>query len=98
MSNLIMLIFAMSTFMWYLIDKFKPIWANLSWGKYITIAVSAIFAFGLAVGFDLDIVYALGLMENITVAGKILTALVLMSGSSAVAEVMEKIQGPRIGD
>ena len=96
MSNLIVLIFAMSTFMWYLIDKFKQIWANVSWGRWITITVSAIFAFGLAIGFELDLVYALGLMEEVTIAGKILTALILMSGSSAVAEVMEKIQGTHV--
>ena len=95
MGNLIMLVFAMSTFMWYIIDKFKDLWSGRSFSRYITIAVSALFAFGLSFGFNLDIVYALGLVENASIAGMILTGLTLMSGSSAVAEIMQSIQGPK---
>lgn len=95
MGNLIMLIFAMSTFMWYIIDKFKDIWSGHSFSRYITIAVSALFAFGLSFGFNLDIVYALGLVEAPSIVGTILTGLTLMSGSSAVAEIMETIQGSK---
>jgi hypothetical protein len=62
-------------------------------GQYITMAVAAIGGFGLTFAFGLDLIYACGLVENLTLAGQILTGLVLMSGSSAVAEVIERVKG-----
>lgn len=91
--EMLTLIIAMSAIMWYLVDRFKPMWSKLSFGKYITIAVSALFAFGLTFAFGLDLVFACGLFAEMTVVGQILTALVLMSGSSAVAEIIERIKG-----
>ena len=91
--EMLTLIIAMSAIMWYLVDRFKPLWSELSFCKYITIAVSALFAFGLTFAFGLDLVFACGLFAEITVAGQILTGLVLMSGSSAVAEIIERIKG-----
>lgn len=92
MENLT-LIMALSAVLWFIVDKFKPLWAEKSWGKYITMAVAAIGGFGLTFAFGLDLIYACGLMENLTLAGQILTGLVLMSGSSAVAEVIERVKG-----
>ena len=95
--EMIGLILALSAIMWYIVDKFKPLWAEKSWGKYITMAVAAIGSFGLTFAFDLDIIFASGLFGAITPAGQIMTGLVLMSGSSAVAEVIARIKGePRI--
>ena len=94
--EMLTLIIAMSAIMWYLIDRFKPLWSELSFGKYITIAVSAAFAFGLTFAFGLDLVFACGLFAEMTIAGQILTGLVLMSGSSAVAEIIERIKGNSI--
>ena len=91
--EMLTLIIAMSAIMWYLVDRFKPLWSELSFGKYITIVISALFAFGLTFAFGLDLVFACGLFAEITVAGQILTGLVLMSGSSAVAEIIERIKG-----
>ena len=91
--EIITLIIAMSAIMWYLIDRFKPLWSELSFGKYITIVISALFAFGLTFAFGLDLVFACGLFAEMTVAGQVLTGLVLMSGSSAVAEIIERIKG-----
>ena len=34
--EMLTLIIAMSAIMWYLIDRFKPLWSELSFGKYIT--------------------------------------------------------------
>ena len=92
MENLT-LIMALSAVLWYIVDKFKSLWSEKSWGKYITMAVAAIGGFGLTFAFGLDLIYACGLVENLTLAGQILTGLVLMSGSSAVAEVIERIKG-----
>ena len=94
--EMITLIIAMSAIMWYLIDRFKPLWSELSFGKYITIVISALFAFGLTFAFELDLVFACGLFAEMTVAGQILTGLVLMSGSSAVAEIIERIKGTKV--
>ena len=94
--DILTLIIALSSVMWYVIQRGKDeIWGSLSFGKYITIAVSALFAFGLTFAFGLDLVFACGLFAEITVAGQILTGLVLMSGSSAVAEIIERIKGTK---
>lgn len=92
MENLTLII-ALSAVLWFIVDKFKPLWAEKSWGKYITMAVAAIGGFGLTFAFDLDLICACGLVENLTLTGQILTGLILMSGSSAVAEIIERIKG-----
>ena len=94
LMEILTLIIALSSVMWYIIQRGKDeLWGKLSYGKWITIAVSAVAAFGLTLSFNLDIIYACGLVENMTMAGQILTGFTLMSGSSAVAEVIEKIKG-----
>lgn len=91
--EMIGLILAMSAIMWYIIDRAKGLWSEVSFGKYITIGLSAVFAFGLTFSFGMDVVFASGLFGTVTPAGQILTGLVLMSGSSAVAEVIERVKG-----
>jgi hypothetical protein len=86
------LIIALSAVLWYCIDRFKPMWENLSWGKYMTMLVAAIGSFALVFSFNLDIIAAIELVSEITVAGKVLTGLVLMSGSSAISEIITKIK------
>ena len=91
--EMITLLLAISSIEWYLIEKGKKeIWGNYSFGKWITIGVSLLASFLLVFSFNLDIVFALELIGEITIAGKILTAFALSSGSSAIAEVMETIQ------
>lgn len=94
--SMISLVFAFSAVLWFLIDRFKPMWANLSFGKWITLAISAIGSFGLAFGFNLDLIHGFGLSELPTVMGTIVTGFVLMSGSSATAEIIERIKGGKI--
>ena len=88
----IMLIVFLSMIMWYIIDRFKEMWMNLDKGKYITVATSAVLAFGITFGFDLDIISALELFPNVSITGNILTALLLMSGSSAVSEIIAQFR------
>lgn len=87
------LIIALSAVLWYCIDRFKPMWESLSWGKYLTMLVAAAGAFSVVFSFNLDLIAALNLVADITIAGKILTGLVLMSGSSAISEIIGKIKG-----
>lgn len=91
--DVLALIIALSGVMWYIINRLKSLWENVSWGKWITIAVAAIAGFGLTFAFGLDILFACGLIESISIAGQIITGFVLMSGSSAVSEVIERIKG-----
>lgn len=94
--DMLTLIIALSAILWYLIDRFKPIWEPLSYGKFITMGVAALGGFSFAFGFNLDLLVACELMEVATTIGMILTALSFMAGSSAVAEVIEKIKTPKI--
>lgn len=91
--EMLSLILALSAVLWFLVDRFKPIWEGLSFGKYITILVAGIGAFALVFSFNLDLILACGLVKATTIAGKIMTGLVLMSGSSAVAEIIERVKG-----
>lgn len=84
------LILAMSTIMWYLIDNLKEnIWGNFEYSNYITIAVSAVGSFVLCFSYHLDMIYALGLVAELSVLGQVITALVMMGGSALVSEIVE---------
>ena len=91
--EMLSLILALSAVLWFLVDRFKPIWEGLSFGKYITLLVAGIGAFALVFSFNLDLILACGLVKATTISGKIMTGLVLMSGSSAVAEIIERVKG-----
>lgn len=91
--EMLTLILALSAVLWFLVDRFKPLWEGLSFGKYITLLVAGIGAFALVFSFNLDLILACGLAKATTIAGKIMTGLVLMSGSSAVAEIIERVKG-----
>ena len=94
--EMLSLILALSAVLWFLVDRFKPLWEGLSFGKYITLLVAGIGAFALVFSFNLDLILACGLVEATTIAGKIMTGLVLMSGSSAVAEIIERLKRKEI--
>lgn len=88
------LLLSLSAVMWYLINRGKEeLWGGHTFTKWITITISALFAFGLTFFFQLDILTCTGLVEEVTIAGEIITALALMSGSSAISEVIERIKG-----
>lgn len=90
--EMLQIIIIVSIVMWYIIDRFKPMWDGTSYGKYVTIAVSAVFAFGLCFAYNLDMMVAFGLPSAGPV-GTILTACTLMGGSSAISELIGKIKG-----
>lgn len=91
--EMLTLIVALSAVLWYVIDRAHPLWENLSYGKWITLVVAGIGSFGLVFSFGLDLIFACGLVESVTLAGQILTGFVLMSGSSAISEVIARIKG-----
>ena len=91
--EMLTLIISLSIIMWYIIDRFKEMWEGTKYGKYITMAVSAVFAFAISFGFGVDIILALGIVQEGSVIGTVITALALMSGSSAVSEINERVKG-----
>lgn len=92
--DLLTLIIALSAILWYLIERGKTsIWGGLSFGKWITIGCAAAGGFIMSFGFNLDILYACGLVAEPSVLGTILTALTLMSGSSGISEVIGYFKG-----
>jgi predicted tellurium resistance membrane protein TerC len=91
--NLLEIIVMLSIVMWYIIDRIKPLWEGAKCGKYITMAVAAAMATLLCVGYRLDIVCAFGIVNEPGTIGVILTILLLMGGSSAVAELIERFKG-----
>ncbi len=90
--EMLQVIIVVSILMWYIIDRFKPLWEDRRYGKYITIALSSLFAFALSFGYHLDIMAALGVVPDTGILGTVLTALTLMGGSSAVSELIERIK------
>lgn len=90
--EMLQIIIVVSIIMWYIIDRFKPLWENWKFGKYVTIAVSAVFAFSLAFGYGLDLMAALGVVHDASIMGTVLTGLTLMGGSSAVSELIARIK------
>ena len=100
---MITLILMMSVLMWYIIDRFKPLWAGAKYSKYITTAVAALFAALFAAvlcfGLRLDLLAAFAVnAARPWRLGIVLTALVLMSGSSAATEVIAKFKNTKLND
>lgn len=91
--EMLTLIVALSAVLWYVVDRFKTGWDALPYGKWITVVVAAIGSFGLVFSFGLDLIFACGLVDSVSMAGQILTGFVLMSGSSAISEVIARIKG-----
>ena len=91
--EMLSLIVALSAVLWYIIDRAHRLWDALPYGKWITMIVAAIGSFGLVFSFGLDLISACGLVDGVSMAGQILTGFVLMSGSSAISEVIARIKG-----
>ena len=87
------LVMALSAILWYIIDRIKPLWSEKEYGKYITMIVAGIASLGIILTYGIDIIFALGFSVNVTTIGQVLTALLMMSGSSAIAELIEKFKG-----
>ena len=91
--SLLEIILFMSVIMWYIIDRIKPLWADWKYGKYVTTGVAAVLAVVLCFGYKLDIVCAFGIEAGPGTTGIALTVLLLMGGSSAVAELIARFKG-----
>lgn len=91
MPNLTIIVL-LSAIIWYCVDRFKPIWSGKSWGKYITTAAAGVLGAAVVFGYNLDLIYAMGIVSEITVIGKLITVLAFMCGSSAISEIIARIK------
>lgn len=87
-------ILSFSLIIWILIDRFKGAWEHLPCKSYITSGLALLLGGAVAIFYRLDIIVALGLAEETSALGIILTALSLMGGSSCIAEIIENIGHP----
>ncbi len=87
------IILALSIVIWYIVDRFKPWWEGTAGAKYITTAIACVLGIIAVCTFNLDILVATGIVPNATAFGMICTVLLYMAGSSAFAEVIERIKG-----
>lgn len=92
MTEMLALLFVLSTIIWFVIDRVKPFWSGLSWGKYVTIAVAAVLGAVVVFTYGIDILVALAVTNQVTIVGEILSTLVIMSGSSALSELLALIK------
>jgi hypothetical protein len=88
----IALILALSAVIWYVVDRFKPVWAEVPYGKYITTAVAGAMAAAVVFGYGLDLIQAMGIVDHMSIVGQVLTVLALMCGSSAISEIIARIK------
>lgn len=85
------LLIAISTMIWYVIDRFKPLWEMLEYSSAITTVIALILSAFCVFGLNLDLLNIAALTETITIVGRVITVLLLTSGSSAIAEIIDKI-------
>lgn len=90
--NSLTLILTLSAIIWYVIDRFKVIWSDIPYGKYITTAVAGALGAAMVFGYNLDLIAAVGLIAEVTLIGKLMTVLAFMCGSSAISEIIARIK------
>ena len=88
----IALILSLSAIIWYIVDRCKPVWQGYSWSKYVTSAVAGALGAAVVFGYNLDLIHAMGIVNNISIVGQIITVFAFMCGSSAISEIIARIK------
>ena len=65
----IALILTLSAIIWYVVDRCKPVWQGYSWSKYITSAVAGTLGAAVVFGYNLDLICAKGIVNEISIVG-----------------------------
>ena len=91
--NSLTLILTLSAIIWYVIDRFKVVWSEKPYGKYITTVMAGLLGAAMVYGYNLDLICAIGLIDEVTIIGKLMTVLAFMCGSSAISEIIARIKG-----
>lgn len=96
-----MVIVLLSIVIWWAIDQIKRLYPVFkvpeTAGKIITVCV-AIIAGGLfAWCYHLDLFVALGLFDQVSVGGQVFAGIAMAAGSSAIYELIEKVNKAKEG-
>lgn len=89
---MIQTILALATILWVLIDWVKPLYENLKCSRYITIGISVVCGMLQAFMFKLDLLTAIGVLDNVSIWGTIYAGLVISGGSALVNKVLNAIK------
>ena len=82
-----------SVILWVFLDRAKKLWANITWGKWITNIAAAAAGLGIAFGYGMDLLVALGIESAASVGGMIFAGLAIAGGSSVIHEVITSVNG-----
>ena len=63
----ITLVLALSSIVWLIVDRLKPMWTNLVYGKYITTIVAGLLGAAGVFSFNLDLICALKVVSEVTI-------------------------------
>lgn len=83
---------AFCTIIWYIVDRVKVAWSNLSYGKWLTVAAACLLSCLCVFSYGLDAIVALGVAEEMTITGQIFTVLIFTGGSSLLSEIIKAIK------
>lgn len=89
---MIQTIIALATILWVFIDWAKPLYEKIKYSRYITISISLICGMLQAFMFKLDLLTAIGVVEEATVWGSIYAGLVISGGSALVEKVLDAVK------
>ena len=89
---MIQTIMALATILWVFIDWIKPAYAQIKYSRYITIGISVVCGMLQAFMFKLDLLTAIGVVENATIWGTIYAGLVISGGSALVNKILDAIK------
>lgn len=89
---MIQTILALTTILWVFIDWIKPLYENFKYSRYVTIAISVVCGMLQAFMFKLDLLTAIGIMEEVSIWGTIYAGLVISGGSALVNKVLDAVK------
>lgn len=91
-------IMALSIILWIFLDRVKKLWANVSWGGWITTIIAAGCGLAISFGYNLDLLVALDVIAEASIGGTIFAGLAIAGGSSIINEIINRISGKDVSD
>lgn len=89
---MIQTILALAAILWVFIDWAKPLYQKIPYSRYITIGVSLACGVAQAFMFNLDLLTAVGILEDPSVWGTIYAGLAISGGSALVEKILGAIK------
>ena len=89
---MIQTIFVLTTILWVFIDWIKPLYTNFKYSRYVTIAISLVCGLLQGFMFKLDLLTAIGVIDEPSLWGTIYAGLVISGGSALVNKVLDAVK------